>query len=277
MENKMKKGISIVTIVLNGENEIEETILGVLNQNFSNLEYIVIDGGSTDGTMKIIDKYKKNIDKVVSGKDGGIYQAINKGIGLCTHELVGLIHSGDRYEKDVLSTVYKLFKQTDSDVIYGDIIAVERDSQMSIDTILVGNHALLKKRMSTPHPATFIKLAVYKEVRMYNCEYKIAADYDLLLELFCKGHSFHYSNKILATFQQDGISSTNIFLRFKENFVIRKKQLGTLAAYSFAIRTLPFSLFYNIRKKLVTGIIGNENYFKIKQKLREQDNKPEKS
>ena len=65
MENKMKKGISIVTIVLNGENEIEETILGVLNQNFSNLEYIVIDGGSTDGTMKIIDKYKKNIDEIL--------------------------------------------------------------------------------------------------------------------------------------------------------------------------------------------------------------------
>ena len=101
----MNKQISIITIVLNGEEYIEETIKSVLNQSEIDIQYIIIDGGSTDETINIINKYDSNIDILISEKDNGIYDAINKGVGLCKYSYVGIIHSGDTYNDNIFCKV----------------------------------------------------------------------------------------------------------------------------------------------------------------------------
>ena len=212
MGKKITDGISIITIVLNGKILIEETILSVINQKFLNLEYIIIDGGSTDGTLEIIEKYKGSIYKIISEHDGGIYQAINKGISLCNHSLVGLIHCGDRFASDTLSIVYSTFLNINSDIYYGDIEILEEEDDDYVSKFEIADHTLLKNKMSIFHPSTFVKLSVYKNFGFYDCKYQSASDYDFFLHLYLQGYKFVHVPLILATFRSGGISGKNFKL-----------------------------------------------------------------
>lgn len=265
MEDLKNDGISVITIVLNGNSLIEETILSVIKQDNINLEYIIIDGGSTDGTLEIIEKYKGSINKIVSERDGGIYQAINKGISLCSNSLIGLIHCGDRYKSNALSIVYKTYLETDADVLYGDIEIREENENDFILKYLIADHRFLTKRMSIFHPSTFVKLSVYKNLGLYNCDYKTASDYDYFLRLFLQGYKFVYVPFILTTFLFGGISSQNFKLSLKQNYQIRKKQLGIISAISYKLSTITIHLFFKFRKVLIISIIGRNKYFKLKQ------------
>ena len=168
-------GISIITIVLNGELYIEETVKSVINQDLENLEYIIIDGGSTDQTLQLLSQFGRKICKIVSGYDGGIYPAINKGISLCTRELVGIIHCGDILVPGALNSVYHKYIETAADVIYGDIIILEENGMEFIARNYIANHLHLKERMSIFHPAAFVKLSLYRSIGLYNSSFKIAA------------------------------------------------------------------------------------------------------
>jgi|AntAceMinimDraft_7_1070363.scaffolds.fasta_scaffold09848_1 glycosyltransferase involved in cell wall biosynthesis len=265
MDKQIKDGISIITIVLNGKSLIEETIKSVINQNFHALEYIIIDGGSTDGTLEIIEKYKTVINKIVSGQDGGIYQAINKGIALCNYAIVGIIHCGDIYAPGALSKVYTIFKESDADVIYGDIEIKEECENDFIVRNEIANHSLLKNQMSIYHPATFVKLSVYGNIGMYNCNYKIASDYDFFLNLFLKGNNFIHVPFILATFRSGGISGKNFYVLLKENYLIRKIRIGKMSAVFYLFSTIAVHSFYKFRRAFIISIIGKNNYYKIKQ------------
>ena len=119
------KGISIITIVKNGIDFIEETILSVIHQKGVEIEYIIIDGNSEDGTKGVIKKYNKGISHFISESDGGIYQAINKGISLATMPIIGLIHSGDCYLPGALKKVINSYNKYGSGIYYGDIIIRE--------------------------------------------------------------------------------------------------------------------------------------------------------
>ena len=120
--------ISIITICLNRHKVIRETIESVLSQNYNNIEYIVIDGGSSDGSLETINSYSSNIDCLISEPDNGIYQAINKGLSRVTGDVVGLLHAGDLlYDNNVISNVVGRFKQYDSDLIYGHSVVYTED------------------------------------------------------------------------------------------------------------------------------------------------------
>ena len=175
-----KNGLSIITIVLNGEKYIEETINSVLSQKNIDLEYIIIDGGSTDKTLSKISKYKNKINLLISEPDEGIYYAMNKGISLASYDLVGIINCGDFYESNILSLVYDKFCLTSADVIYGDIKIIDQFKQRQYITIhrLKAKHNRLKNKMSIFHPATFVKRECYIQNKFYNTDYKLAADYD---------------------------------------------------------------------------------------------------
>ncbi|MEB2786969.1 glycosyltransferase family 2 protein [Algoriphagus persicinus] len=262
---KTQNLISIITIVRNGVNEIEETIKSVLTQKNVNLEYIIIDGKSTDGTLEIIEKYKDNITIVVSEPDNGIYDAINKGIKLATGELIGLIHCGDRYENDILHLCYKKYLGSKSDIIYGNINILDTTDGLELQHTEKANHLLLENKMSIFHPATFISRACYNKNGLYNENYKIAADYEFFLRNFRNGVSFEYFPISLATFRSGGVSA-NANKLMRELFFIWQTHLGLLKAIrNLTIRFINHGYYY-WRKKMVLSIIGKNNYNKLKIK-----------
>lgn len=204
----MKKSkISIITVVLNGEKTIEQTIQSVISQSYENIEYIIIDGKSSDGTIDIIKKYKKYINIFKSEKDEGIYNAMNKGLSLSSGEIIGFINSDDWYEPNIIERVYKKFLYTEAEVIYGRLNLVDENE----------NKKVLKNRpienmvfeMAVPHPTVFIKKGVYEKFGGFNEKYRIAADYELMLRLYISGVKFSRLDEIVANFRLTGISSNS--------------------------------------------------------------------
>ncbi len=253
--------ISIITIVRNGANEIEETIKSVLSQKDVNLEYIIVDGKSTDGTLEIIEKYKDYIAIIVSEPDNGIYDAINKGIKLATGELIGLIHCGDYYEPDAVKTVLTGFLDSKADIIYGDQNIIEN----GIIRIERSNHKYLKKGMRISHPATFVSRKCYLKNGLYDPKYKMAADYDFFLMLYMQNAYFFKINKVLANFRAGGVSGTNFKLSLQENISIRKKHFGNIFVLRYLTRTFILHHYFIYRKKIIEKIIGKKKYLELKK------------
>jgi glycosyltransferase involved in cell wall biosynthesis len=263
--NNNGEGISIVTIVKNGVEFIEETIRSVVNQKNVVIEYIIIDGGSTDGTLEIIQLYKDQITHFVSGSDGGIYQAINKGISLSSYPLVGLIHCGDCYAPNVLAQVYDTFKSTGASVLYGDVIIKEAEGGNVYLKNYIADHQYLGKKMSIFHPSTFISRKSYLELGVYDVSFRSAADYDLLLRWFIGGVVFFHIPLVLAVFRSGGVSSTNFKLIVGENFRIRRKQLGLKSAISYFVKTVLFHYYFSFRKALFIFIFGQDKFDHLKE------------
>src|SRR5882724_3849250 len=168
--------VSIITIVYNGEEHIEGTIKSVLDQTYPNIEYILIDGGSTDGTIEIINKYRHAIAFFISEKDSGISDAFNKGIRRANGEIIGIINADDWYEND---TVAKVVEQIgDSDISYGDLRLLKNGKT---DFILKGDHNYLDREMTINHPTVFAKRKCYEQFGLFDIKYKCAMDYDLVL------------------------------------------------------------------------------------------------
>ena len=231
--------ISIVTVVYNGEKHLEQTIQSVINQNYDNVEYIIIDGGSTDGTIEIVKKYEDQIDYWVSEKDQGIYDAMNKGLRLVSGNLVGYINADDYYMSDILSDIAEVYQQEHKDVIYGDVCYIDENRQENIPAHNLGIKYGLSPyslkwiwvKMLFAHPASFISLRTYKKYGDYDRRFKIAADYDLFLRLVQKRVTFYYYKKIFSGFREGGISTTDMKRLQQENFEARKKN-SIVMAYS---------------------------------------------
>lgn len=193
--------ISIVTIVLNGEKTIERCIKSIIYQNYPNLEYIVLDGGSKDQTNTIIKKYSNKIHKYKSEKDGGIADAFNKGIQLAEGEIIGIINSDDWLEDGVLIKIAKNFTH-DIEILYGKINQV-----FPKETIVAyADHNLLTTRMTVNHPAVFVRRDVYHRMGYFNLNFKIAMDYEWLLRCYCKGIKFKFVDLIITNMEMDGCS-----------------------------------------------------------------------
>ena len=182
--------ISVITVSLNSEKTIEKTINSVLSQNYTDLEYIIIDGKSTDKTLEVIEKYKSKINIIVSEKDKGIFDAINKGIQRCSGDIVSIIHSDDFFYNDkVLDVVNKNFKENDDlECLIGTTLIKRKNSNF---TVRKYNSLFFKKWMiylgfTPPHPSTFIKKKVYDKIGFYKTNYEIASDFDFFLRMFLK-------------------------------------------------------------------------------------------
>ena len=260
--------LSIVTIVLNQVNEIENTLLSVIEQRTENckIQYIVIDGGSIDGTLEIINKYSNKIDIIVSGKDGGIFQAVNKGISMCKHPLVGLIHCGDKYLPGVLSKVYEKFEKCNSDVLFGDMSIKTQISDKIILQYAKPNLDILKTKMSIFHPSTFIKLDVYKKNGLYDISYKSSSDYDYILKLYLRNHKFTYMGLVVSEYAAGGNSEINTRSILRDNYLIRLRNLGISAAIIYLIKFKVSHFYFNSRKKALLYFLGEDRYngYKIK-------------
>ena len=178
--------VTIITSVFNGEKYLESAIQSVIDQDYSNIEYIVVDGGSTDGTLDIIRKYEKFISKWISEKDDGMYYAINRGIRLAEGDIIGNLNADDLlYDSNVVSKIADQFSNSKIDFLYGDLqkidefYGLERNiklSPVSYDTVLSSGHSTF-----VPHPAFYIRKACIEELGLYDERYKYASDFDLIL------------------------------------------------------------------------------------------------
>ncbi len=156
---KDKPLITIITIVFNGEKFLEDAIKSVINQTYDNIEYIIIDGNSKDGTLDIIKKYESKIDLWISEPDEGIYDAMNKGIGLANGEVIGLLNADDYYESDSLEKIQKKHITDSADIYYGNMIVVKQRTKEMIEK-RYPNFKKLYFGMYLNHPATFVKKEV---------------------------------------------------------------------------------------------------------------------
>lgn len=215
--------VSIITVVFNGQKHLEQTIQSVINQTYDNVEYIIMDGGSTDGTLEIIEKYEDKIDYWVSEPDEGIYDAMNKGISLAQGDIIGLINSDDYYLSNTIKDIVKVMLESNVSIIYGDINMLPRDSGSELKVRKSSAKKLLFG-MSLNHPATFVRRKIYMETR-YDTAYKMAADYDFLLRNKITKKKFKYINRVLAVMRDDGKSVQLSQITRREERAIKKKLL----------------------------------------------------
>jgi glycosyltransferase involved in cell wall biosynthesis len=198
--------ISIITVVYNGASTLEQTILSVINQTYKNIEYIIIDGGSTDGTVDIIKKYEKHLAYWVSEPDKGIYDAMNKGIDKATGEWINFMNSGDWfYNNSIIATLFELDIK-DYDILYGATIARQRESNIYCKAQEI---IKIKKNMPCCHQSVLCKLTVIKQ-HLFNLNFSICADYNLLYTLYKNNAQFKKVDNIISCFDATyGISSKN--------------------------------------------------------------------
>jgi glycosyltransferase involved in cell wall biosynthesis len=221
-----KPRVSIITVVLNGVETIENTINSVISQTFTDIEYIIIDGGSTDGTVEVIKKYKSYLSTFISEPDNGISDAFNKGILAATGEIIGLIDSDDWLEKSAVEDIVNVYgKYPFYDVYYGNCNIIDYNSRSNL-FLPINRHIGLLETMSIAHPATFVKRISYIKYGLYNEDYQIAMNYEWLLKSYLNGALFLYVNKHLANHSPGGISQVNYKESYAECIMARRIHLG---------------------------------------------------
>ncbi|BDH60824.1 hypothetical protein MTP04_09540 [Lysinibacillus sp. PLM2] len=234
----MSKGpkISIITACYNAELSIEQTIQSVFNQTYDNIEYIIVDGASTDGTMKVVEKYRNKIDIVISEPDKGVYDAFNKGLSVATGKYVQYLNSDDYLinENVIEKVVIELTQNNFPEIVYGGIIRLDSDTGY---INITNEHIDITKKM-IPHPATFVDRNLLLKTGGFDLTYKIAADYDLISKLTTKYNSqLTHIDVFISVFRIGGLSSDLVNRRAvsDEVKVIMEKYFGhTQTPYSFS-------------------------------------------
>lgn len=237
--------ISIITVVLNGNKNLDQTIRSVLAQTYDNIEYIIIDGSSTDGSLETIRQYDSKIAYWISEPDRGIYDAMNKGIAASTGEIINLLNSDDYLEPEAAESVIKIYSSLRQPcIIYGNAYAVD-DTYGVKAKMYSGTRFWLG--MTINHQAMFVHRKIYSICGLYDNEtYKFAADYDFLLRCFRNRVPFFGTDKCIVNYRNAGMSSTSTRYRGDAD-LINKKYFGTLSRerlffLAFNFLWMPFKL-----------------------------------
>jgi glycosyltransferase involved in cell wall biosynthesis len=220
--------LSVITIVYNNARDIERTMLSVINQTYSNIEYIVIDGKSTDGTLQIIEKHQSRIAKLISEKDQGIYDAMNKGLAIATGDYVIFMNSGDEFFEP--TTVHEVFATSpDADIYYGETEMINNERQ----SLGQRRHAAPKQfawrdfkyGMSISHQAIYIRRSLTEP---YNRQYQLSADIDWIIRAAKKAKKIVNVNRYVAKYLVGGMSKTKHRQSLQERFNIMKQYYGLI-------------------------------------------------
>jgi len=229
--------ISVVTVVYNGDRYLEQTILSVINQTYENIEYVIVDGGSSDGTLDIIRKYEERIDYWVSEPDKGIYDAMNKGIDLSRGELINLLNADDFFEPDAIATVVSKYKDDRSHgVIYCNNYVLQEDLSIKYRLYPSMKYWL---GMTVYHQTMFVHEDIYKTIGKYNPNYRFAADYDFFLRAIKNNIKFIYVDRFLVNYRNTGLTSQNYTTSIREGKKIYKTNFGI-----FSINWLKYLAMY---------------------------------
>lgn len=207
--------ISILTTVFNNASEISHAIDSVLGQSYPQVEYIVLDGASTDGTQDIVHSYGNRIHRVISEPDKGMYDALNKGIKIATGEVIGILHSDDTYyAPHTLAHVASLFAATGCDAMYGDLEYVSKTDPSQVIRYWKSNPFDVKKfryGWMPAHPTLFLKKSVYEKFGGFDLQYTIAADYDFMLRTLGSGQLHcEYLPEVITRMRVGGASNKSL-------------------------------------------------------------------
>lgn len=242
--------ISVITVAFNAASTIEQTILSVINQTYSNIEYIIIDGGSADGTVDIIKKYEDKIAYWISEPDKGIYDAMNKGIDIATGEWINFMNCGDAfYDYDILANIFSNKISESIHVIYGNI-KLKHFNDSKIQKAFPIN--TISYRLPFCHQACFVKSKVALQFK-FDLKYKIAGDYNCIYHIFYSygESSFKYIDECIATFDMtDSFSLRNSYRHWLEYLDIRSSHKD-------------IRWFYDMTKKYIKLVLGYNKKYRI--------------
>jgi GT2 family glycosyltransferase len=254
--------ISVVTVVRNAAATLERTIRSVLEQNFPSVEYIVIDGGSTDGSLEIIRRHEDRIACWLSEPDTGIFDAMNKGVALATGEYVAILNADDYYEPAALQCVAEAIGTERPDVVYTDFTFVVDDVGLAGRVTATAD---LRRGMTLCHPGMFVRRDVYERHGLYETKSRYSSDYDLALRLHLAGVRFVKVAEPLVCFRSGGAAEQHLVRASCEALASIRRQAGVLA-------TLPYLCMFLKRAALrgtnacVRVICGKRAYLWVKRR-----------
>ena len=227
--------VTIITSIFNNKELIQDAIHSVNEQTYNNIEHLIIDGNSTDGSKDTIKKNMNNKIRFHSENDNGIYEALNKGINLSSGDIIGILHSDDIFtDSNVIMEVVNEFKKYNYDMLYGDINYISKSKNKKILRKWKANNFLIKNikyGWMPPHTSTFIKKSLLNKVGLYNTQFQISADYDLLTRILTNYKiSIGYLQKVLVLMRVGGKSNKNlrnIYQKMVEDYsIIKRNKIG---------------------------------------------------
>ena len=241
--------ISIITVVWNNKETIQDAVNSVLNQTYKNIEYIIIDGASTDGTIEIIQSYGDKISKFISEPDGGLYDAMNKGIELSNGDIVGMLNSDDFYiDEFVIENVIKEFEAKDVDSVYADLVYVNPGNLDKVVRFYDSSYFSPENfayGWMPAHPTFFVKKEIYERYGVFRTDLKIGADFDILVRfLYIYNISFSYMREVLVKMRTGGVSTS-----FNSIWINNIEQLRVCRDHN--IDTNIFKIFLKYPRKIL--------------------------
>jgi glycosyltransferase involved in cell wall biosynthesis len=248
---------SIITVVLNNKETIKDTILSVSSQDHDDIEHIIIDGGSTDGTQAVIDEYRDRLANVISEKDLGIYDAMNKGLRLANGDIIGFLNSDDFYAAaNVISGVDTIFEERKVDAVFGDLVFV---SPQNLNHIVRHYQSKsfspdkLCKGIMPAHPTLFLHKSVYEKYGKFRTNYRIAADFEFVTRIFKDNEiKYCYIPNTMIKMRTGGASTKN----WKSNWILNLEILR--ACKENGVKTNLFKIYSKYPQKLL-GLINKSN------------------
>lgn len=239
--------VSLITPCFNSVRTIKKTLESVLNQSYTNIEYIIIDGGSTDGTLEILRDYEVIFNgkmRYISEKDNGIYDAMNKGISMTSGELVGIVNSDDYYEWHSVMNMVKALSTDKYQVLYGYQRCITNGIE---DKIVIYHHNKLDTQMIT-HPTCFVTRSVYEDYGLYNLAFKSSSDYEFMLRLFHNSETiFKPVYKVISNFESGGMSSSEIGVRETAKLRLSYDIISKKTYYKTIMRSILHQVLNNNR------------------------------
>lgn len=238
--------VTIITVTYNSAKFLEQSLQSVISQHYSDIEHIIIDGGSTDGTLDIIKKYQPHIARWISEKDSGMYDAINKGMRMATGDIIGILNSDDMLaSRDVVTAIVNNFTRYNAEAVYGDIVYVQQDNTQKVLRTWNGdeyNREKIKYGWMPAHPSFYIRKKIIERCGFYETHFYTAADYEFMIRyLYFHSVNACYLPKLIVRMRSGGMSNGSISRRLRANrrdYLAMKKN------------KVPFAMFISILKPL---------------------------
>jgi len=249
--------VSIITVSFNSVSTISDTINSVLAQTYKNIEYIIIDGSSTDGTVELIRTFGKKISTLITEPDNGIYDAINKGIRVAKGDIIGILNSDDfLYDKFVIEKVVKTFTKNDIDAIIGDVQFVDPDKTDRVKRYYSSKYfhpGKFRYGFMPAHPSFYAKKDLYNNLGLYKTDYEIAADYELLIRfLYINKVKYKYIEMPLVSMRTGGVSNKSLH----SNYILNKEIVRACKENGIYTNSLLVYSKYFIK---ILELFGNRN------------------